>query len=322
MNQPLRYSRILVAIDFSKHSEAALQQAIWIGRIQGAKIVLAHALPDLRKVAHEASYKAKLDLLQGEGELFEREVREKSDSKMRQMILDLKADDLDIQFETLIGESSVELIHAVQAEAFDLVLAGTRGVSSWEKFLVGSTASRLIQKCPASVWIVKAKHVSPPKVVLAPVDFSPVSLKAVRQGLSIAQQANAMFHLLHVIDDVDITSSYVANANRKEINEAVEKRLYGVLESLQIDREQIRVHLSIGAPWQEVGRLAQQLGVDLIAMGTVGRGGIQGLLLGNTAEKVLRTSDCSILTVKPDDFVSPIQPVSWPLHPGKGSEFR
>jgi nucleotide-binding universal stress UspA family protein len=216
----------------------------------------------------------------------------------------------------------VELIHAVQAEAFDLVLAGTRGVSSWEKFLVGSTASRLIQKCPASVWIVKAKHVSPPKVVLAPVDFSPVSLKAVRQGLSIAQQANAMFHLLHVIDDVDITSSYVANANRKEINEAVEKRLYGVLESLQIDREQIRVHLSIGAPWQEVGRLAQQLGVDLIAMGTVGRGGIQGLLLGNTAEKVLRTSDCSILTVKPDDFVSPIQPVSWPLHPGKGSEFR
>jgi universal stress protein E len=322
MTQPLRYRRILVAMDFSKYSEAALWQAIWLGRIQGAKIVLAHALPDLRKIAHEASYKAKLDLLEGEGKLFEREVRERSDSKMRQTILEFKADDLDIQFETLIGESFVELIHAVQAEAFDLVLAGTRGISSWENFLVGSTASRLVQKCPSCVWIVKAEHVGPPKVVLAPMDFSPVSLKAVRHGWSIAQQANATFHLLHVIDEKDISSSYFANANRKEINEAVERRLYGVLESLQIDSEQIRVHLSIGTPWQEVSRLAQHLGVDLIAMGTVGRGGIQGLLLGNTVEKVLRTSDCSILTVKPDDFLSPIQPASWPLHPGKDSELQ
>lgn len=49
---------------------------------------------------------------------------------------------------------------------------------------------------------------------------------------------------------------------------------------------------------------------DLIVIGTVGRSGIQGLLLGNTAEKVLDTCDCSIFTVKPDGFVSPIQPIS------------
>jgi universal stress protein E len=54
---------------------------------------------------------------------------------------------------------------------------------------------------------------------------------------------------------------------------------------------------------------------DVIAMGTVGRSGIRGMLLGNIAEKVLATCDCSILTVKPDDFVSPIQPAFWPLHP-------
>lgn len=320
MNQPVRYRRILVAIDFSKHSKAALQQAIWIGRIQGAKLVLAHALPDLRKIAHESSYRAKLDLLQGEGKLFQREVCAKSDSNLRQLILDLKADDMDIQFETLIGDAFVELIHAVQAEAFDLVLAGSRGMSSWEQFLVGSTAKRLIQKCPASVWIAKEKHVVQPKVVLAPVDFSPVSWKAVKHGLSIAQHANATFHVLHVIDENDIPSTCNTNVHRNEINELVEKRLYDSLESLQIDREHIQFHLSVGKPWQEVGRLAQHLGVDLIAMGTVGRGGIQGLLLGNTAEKVLRTSDCSILTVKPDDFVSPIQYASWPLHEGQGSE--
>lgn len=44
----------------------------------------------------------------------------------------------------------------------------------------------------------------------------------------------------------------------------------------------------------------------LIVIGTVGRSGIQGMLLGNTVEKVLDTCDCSILTVKPDAFASPI----------------
>jgi len=45
-------------------------------------------------------------------------------------------------------------------------------------------------------------------------------------------------------------------------------------------------------------------------MGTVGRSGIKGVLLGNTAERILDRCDCSILTVKPDDFVSPISPAA------------
>ena len=47
---------------------------------------------------------------------------------------------------------------------------------------------------------------------------------------------------------------------------------------------------------------------ELIVIGTVGRSGIKGMRLGNTAEKVLDTCACSILTVKPDGFVSPIEP--------------
>ncbi|MEQ1829537.1 MAG: universal stress protein [Pirellula sp.] len=315
MSDQQRYKRILVAVDFSAHSEAAFQQAIWLARTQGASVVLAHTLPDLREVAHRASALAKLDLLQGEGELFQREIRQASDGKMRRMIEKHRASDLDIKVETLLGDPFVELIHAVQSECYDLVLAGSRGMAAWKQILVGSTATRLIRKCPASVWIVKAEHVGPPKVVLAPTDFSSVSWKAVKQGLSIAQQAKAIFHLLHVIDEKDVPCSHDTITDRREINEAVEKRLYEFLESLQIDRSQIQVHVSIGTPWQEVGRLAKHLGVDLIAMGTVGRGGIQGVLLGNTAEKVLRTSDCSILTVKPDDFVSPVHPATWSLHP-------
>jgi nucleotide-binding universal stress UspA family protein len=222
---------------------------------------------------------------------------------------------LDIKVETLLGEPFVELIHAVQSEGYDLVLAGTRGMAGWQQFLVGSTASRLIRKCPASVWVVKDEHIGPPKVVLTATDFSTVGWKAVKRGALIAKYAKASMHLLHVIDEGDIPKSLFDSKSRQEIIDSVERRLYDGLESSGVDRDDVTLHLSTGTPWQEVARLSKHLSVDLIAMGTVGRNGIPGLLLGNTAEKVLNTCDCSILAVKPDNFVSPIELASWPLHP-------
>lgn len=314
------YKNILVAIDFSPYSDTALNQAVWLARQSKAKVVLAHTVRDLRQALYCASHEARLDLLYGDGELYQREARKEADEKMRRKIVDLNAMDLDIKFETLLGEPFVELIHAVQAEGYDLVLAGTRGLSAWEQFFVGSTAKRLIRKCPSAVWIVKAEYVGPPKVVLAGTDFSEVSLKAVRHGLDVALQADAEFHLLHVIDSLDVPDTMFArlpkaNALRQEINEDAKKRLDAFLESVPCERARIQVHLSWGTPWKEVRRISEQVGADVIAMGTVGRSGIKGLLLGSTAEKVLGACACSILTVKPDGFVSPIEPAFWPLHP-------
>jgi universal stress protein E len=221
-----------------------------------------------------------------------------------------------VSYETLLGEPFVELTHAVLAEGHDLVLAGTRGLAAWEQFFVGSTAKRLIRACPASVWIVKAEHVGPPKTVLVPTDFSEVSQKAVAHGLWIAQQADAPFHLLHVIDSTDIPDDVPPESLvRQEIDAEAKSRLETFRDSLPGDHRNVHLHISSGTPWKEVKRLAEHVAADLIAMGTVGRSGIKGLLLGNTAEKILDTCDCSILTVKPDDFVSPIQPAFWPLHP-------
>ena len=316
------YRHILVATDFSPHAEAAVRQAVWLACKVGATITLAHTLPDLRKTVHSVSYQAKIDLLCGEGSVFQHEVRKDSDTRMRRMIVNLNAVDLDVKVETLLGAPYAEITHAVQQEGYDLVLAGTRGLAAWEQFFVGSTAMRLIRKCPSSVWIVKAEHVGPPKAVLAATDFSDVSRRAVLEGLWVAQQASAEFHLLHVVDSMDVPDDIISripegSSLRREINEEAKHRFDEFVESLNTDPEKIQRHLSFGTPWQEVGRLAKHLNIDLIALGTVGRSGIKGVLLGNTAEKVLGTCDCSILTVKPADFVSPIMPAFWPLHPGQ-----
>jgi universal stress protein E len=294
---------ILVAMDFSPHSAAALKQAVWLARKSRAPLVLTHSIPDFSQSVHWGPY---------EREVNQRELHDRSETAMRRVIVDLNAMDLDVTFRTLVGEPFVEITRAVQTDGYDVVLAGTRGAGKWEQFFVGSTAKRLIRNCPASVWIVKAEHLVPPKVVLAATDFSDVSLKAVKEGLKIAQQSDAEFHLLHIIDSKDVPEDLISHVPegsslRQEINDEATRRLDAFVASLNVDRTQIQSHLSWGTPWQEIRRISKHQAADLIVIGTVGRSGIKGLLLGNTAERVLDTCDCSILTIKPDDFVSPIE---------------
>jgi len=305
------YRRTLVATDFSPPADAAVRQAIWLARRTGGTTVVATALPDLRRVVHSASVSARLDILYGEGNVLRREVREPYETKLRRVIADLDALDLDVQYEVLLGEPYVELTYTVLAGGHDLVLAGTRGMAAWEQVLVGSTARRLIRKCPASVWIVKAEHTHPPRKVLAATDFSDVSGRAVSQALWLAQQADAEFHLLHVSDSADLPEDWLARVGagstlQSEIEAAGKRRLEEFAASLPLESRSLTVHHASGTPWKELTSTAREIGADLIAMGTVGRSGVKGLLLGNTAEKVLSTCDCSILAVKPADFVSPL----------------
>ncbi|MBC8114095.1 MAG: universal stress protein, partial [Candidatus Saccharimonas sp.] len=83
----------------------------------------------------------------------------------------------------------------------------------------------------------------------------------------------------------------------------------------ETDPGRVTLHVSLGTAWQVISRTAQKLHADLVVIGTLGRTGVSRLLLGNTVEKVLETCDSSLLTVKPDGFVSPVHPTSRVLHP-------
>jgi universal stress protein E len=314
------FRNILIATDFSEDSAAALQLAIWVAKQSSGRVVLAHVLDDLRKATMGMSNKAKQDLLAGDGHIYEKEIRYVSDQKLQVLIQQLKGCGIEVGSETLLGEAFVEISHAVQQEGFDLVMTGTRGITGWKQFFVGSTAKKLIRNCPSAVWVVKKEHAAAPKVILAPTDFSDASRKAVIAGLWLAEKADAEFHLLHVIDSKDVPNDLLehipsGSSIRQEVNKEAEQRLEEFLKPLGEGVSRIVSHLTWGHPWQEISRIAMKHQADLISIGTVGRSGVKGIVLGNTAERVLDTCDCSILTVKPDDYVSPIAKATWPLHP-------
>jgi len=76
--------------------------------------------------------------------------------------------------------------------------------------------------------------------------------------------------------------------------------------TVRVDGNHVELHLLKGKPAQVISACAGTREVDLIVMGTLGRAGVPGLILGNTAEDVLRETQTAVLAVKPSGFVSPV----------------
>jgi nucleotide-binding universal stress UspA family protein len=325
MNSPFNgYRGVLAATDFSDHGLAALKRGAWIAQQSCKRLVAAHVVSDIRKAIHNTSYRSRIEFLEGNEEHFQHELRRHADNKLQQQMASLAATGIDLKYETLLGEPFEELIHSVQQEGYDLVVAGSRGHSALASLIIGSTAKRLIRKCPASVWIVKNKVIEPPTKILAAVDMSDVSRLALQQAVWIAQLANAQLHVVHVIESTGLSANLldtkVVGPPAKPLRDLIESEVRQQFEdflSLNIPEGiTTKKRLLWGSPAQEVVSLANELKADLIVVGTVGRSGVAGILLGNTAESVLTHCDCDVLTVKPVEFVSPIKPATWSLHPG------
>lgn len=146
--------------------------------------------------------------------------------------------------------------------------------------------------------------------ILLPLDFSETSLTATQYAAELAVQFSAELHLLHVIEDPQVYVPMFDSSpmpSQQEFETYAQERLDAWLlpekaNSLTVHRRWIH-----GNPFVEIVRDAKQQDVDLIVLGTHGRGFAAHLLLGSVAEKVVRKAPCPVLTVRPDDhqFVHP-----------------
>ncbi len=132
---------------------------------------------------------------------------------------------------------------------------------------------------------------------------------------SLAERENARLHVVHVwrlVGESMLRSwrGQIPGAKLGSLLKVTERRhrdgLNGLLNDYNMAADDENVHLLKGGAAQIIATNAKELNIDLIVMGTVGRTGVSGLLIGNTAEDVLQTTQASVLTVKPEKFVSPI----------------
>lgn len=151
------------------------------------------------------------------------------------------------------------------------------------------------------------------KRILCATDFSECSNHALRYACEFAEAFGADLHLLHVNEPPAAAYSefgvgYVGAQNLEEdVRRGAEAKLNTLPgapweEKLTIVREVV-----MGTPFVETVRYARDQEIDLIVLGTHGRGAIAHMLMGSTAEKVVRKAPCPVLTVHPEghEFVLP-----------------
>ena len=141
------------------------------------------------------------------------------------------------------------------------------------------------------------------KEIVMPTDFSEHSLRAIDYGVEIAERFSSHLTLIYVIEPLlqaaDLTWTTV---DFEELNKAhkktAEKQLAQIVEERVSKETPCDTAILFGKPFVEILKFAKEENADLIVMATHGRGAISHLLMGSTAEKVVRKASCPVLTVK------------------------
>jgi nucleotide-binding universal stress UspA family protein len=234
----------------------------------------------------------------------------------------------------LSGVPFLEIIYEVLRHGRDLVMK-TPANPDWIDDLFGSDDMHLLRKCPCPVWMVKADASQAYTNILASVDVdaaeeteasqasqNAMNFQILQMAASLSVSEASQLHVVHVWDALaeSLMHSALVNIPEKEIAEYVRtaqqmqrSKLNRLLRDVEATESGAmlrhiipRLHLIRGVPSKAIPELARKEHIELVVMGTVGRTGIPGFIMGNTAETILHQMHCSVLAIKPPGFQSPV----------------
>jgi nucleotide-binding universal stress UspA family protein len=230
---------------------------------------------------------------------------------------------VDVAVKVLVGSPALEIIREVLRGGHDLVVKSATGFATGiGGRLFGSTAIKLLRKCPCPVWIIKpAESIAFRRVlaavdpVLAPGGDDRLNHSILSLASSIAADEAAHLDILHawrMPGETLLSSGRTRMPDPQlrtlmEASESLRRARFGdLIGAHDFSRISVETHLQKGFPEMIIPAFVEAMEVDLIVMGTIVKTGIGGWITGNTAEKVLGVASCSVLAIKPPDFASPI----------------
>lgn len=169
-----------------------------------------------------------------------------------------------------------------------------------------------------------------PRHMLCAIDFSPISIEALRYAILVAKRSGAQLHLAHVWQLPVVSSADGAVVVGLEMSDRIESDLTRQLADLAArhggEHLAIETHLAMGEPAATTVTLATRLQCDVIVIGTHGRSGLPRVILGSVAERVVRMAHGRVIVVPPpaEDRPSfaerPVSRIVCPIDFSEGSE--
>jgi len=226
-----------------------------------------------------------------------------------------------VEHHTIHGRPLEGIVRHLISTDCDLLVKAAQPSFGIRRVLLGHLDRQLIRKCPCPVWIEKPDARPSHDRILAAVDPAPFAddLQHHQLNVDILQWASYLADVEQA--QLDIVHVWPFHHERRllgrggfsdrdvaRIGAEIRSKHQDALDNLiEPFRSKIhRIHLLKGDAAEEISRLADQMSFDVVVLGTVCRTGIQGLLIGNTAETVLDQINCSVMALKPRGFVSPI----------------
>lgn len=243
-------------------------------------------------------------------------------SRLDRVVASLREGGLDVRSMILVGKPIMEIVRAVLRDCYDLVLIPSELPLGLRRADFGGNATQLLRKCPCPVWAVRQGSGRRLKHIVAAVDPAPredgksdLDVRVLEIGASLARVDDARLDIVNAwnlaADDAATNDSEVTRELRQELarkNLAVsEAAVRRILEKVDLNGVSYHLRFPQGNPVAAISAFARENASDLIVMGTESRARINRWLMGNTAEDVLQRVDCSVLTVKPQGFVTPVR---------------
>ncbi|MFC1680482.1 universal stress protein [Pseudomonadota bacterium] len=303
-----RFKNILLLVSNTAEMDETLERAVELAESNQAQLTVVDVLKEVRKARDPAEISSPLSK---PGEV-------PPENRLERLIAPTRDKGVRIDTRVLTGIPFIEIIRQVLKYKYDLVMKTAAGATGTKAMLFGSTALHLMRKCPCPVWIHKpTRHKRYTRVMAA---VNPETWDATKAGLnrvimdlatSMAIRENSELHVVqawtryreNILPD---NATPLGNGNEPGEPKIHKRAMNELLAHYNIEGLKLQVHLIEGNAEDVILSLAREKHIELIIMGTVGRVGVPGLFIGNTAEEVLRQVDCSVLTVKPDGFATPV----------------
>lgn len=188
---------------------------------------------------------------------------------------------------------------AYNAGDFDMVVLSTHGRTGFNRFCMGSVTEKVLRMCPKPV-ITVTMDSNPGDLtsILLTTDFSENSIQAFPIANSIARATGGHIDLVHIVSNeqyFDVNAAErIALTREIEIQDLANQHFANIR-----DRVNARVFISNRSTHVEIAALAHEKIYDLIIMSSVGRSGLEYLMMGSTASNVVRTVKNAVLTINP-----------------------
>jgi nucleotide-binding universal stress UspA family protein len=291
----MHITKVLVPVDFSPPSTVALNHAVLLARRFRASLSLLHVIEPSTALMYT---------FPTESEAAEKQRCERAERMLAAMLGPEDQDDLDLETAVVVGDipSAIEL--AVREQHADIVVMGTHGRGLFSRWLIGSVTQSLLRKI--DVPILTVCHASRPlsfKRILFATDFSEGSAQGLGFTMDLAATLNAELVVTHVIDKRPRVTfetpemTAVFDAEQKRFLEESGNTFKQIEAEARTRKVRVETVLSEGIPSDAISRVADENTVDFIVLAVSRKSRMDRIILGTTAEKVIRDANVPVLSI-------------------------